>query len=47
VEAATSHFDALVARVRDRSVSLEGVILVTHAEDGTVAVRQTGDHLGR
>ena len=27
--------------------TIEGVILVTHAKDGSVAVRQTGDHLGR
>ncbi|HEX6663451.1 MAG TPA: arylsulfatase [Gaiellaceae bacterium] len=47
IEAATKDFEALVALVKEKHVSVEGVILVTHAEDGTVGVRQTGDHLGR
>ena len=47
VDAATGDFEALVALVKEKSVSVDGMILVTHAEDGTVAVRQTGDHLGR
>ena len=44
---ATRDFESLVALVRDKQVSIEGVILVTHAQDGSVAVRQTGDNLGR
>ena len=35
------------ALVKDKQVSIEGAILVTHAEDGSVAVQQTGDNLGR
>ena len=47
IDTATKDFDALVALVKDKQVKIEGVILVTHAEDGTVSVQQTGDHLGR
>ena len=47
IEEATTDFDSLVGLVRDKRVSIEGAILVTHAEDGSVAVRQTGDNLGR
>lgn len=47
VETATADFEALIARVKARDVAIEGAILVTHAEDGSVAVRQTGDNLGR
>ena len=44
---ATSDFEALIALVKRKQVEIEGVILVTHAADGSVAVRQTGDNLGR
>ena len=44
IDAATADFDALVALVKEKKVAIEGVILVTHAEDGAVAVRQTGDN---
>ena len=47
IEAATADFEALVALVKEKKVAIEGVILVTHAEDGAVAVRQTGDRMGR
>ena len=47
IEVATKDFDALVALVDEKQVAVEGVILVTHAADGSVAVQQTGDHLGR
>ena len=47
IDEATKDFESLVALVRDKRVSIEGVILVTHAQDGSVAVRQTGDNLGR
>ena len=47
IDTATTDFESLVARVKDRSVEIEGVILVTHDPDGNVSVRQTGDHLGR
>ena len=45
IEEATKDFEALVALVKEKQVSIEGVILVTHAEDGSVAVQQTGDNL--
>ena len=44
---ATNDFETLVALVKRRNVTIEGVILVTHADDGSVAVRRTGDNLGR
>ena len=47
IDEATKDFESLVALVRDKRLSIEGVILVTHARDGSVAVRQTGDNLGR
>ncbi len=47
IEDATRDFESLVALVGNKQVWIEGVILVTHAHDGSVAVRQTGDHLGR
>ena len=47
IDEATKDFESLVALVTDGQVSIEGVILVTHAQDGSVSVRQTGDHRGR
>ena len=47
IDEATKDFEALIALVKEKQVSIEGVILVTHALDGSVAVRQTGDNLGR
>ena len=47
IDEATKDFESLVVLVRDGQVSIEGVILVTHAQDGSVSVRQTGDNLGR
>ena len=47
IDEATKDFEALVALVKDGQVSIEGVILVTHAQDGSVSVRQTGDDRGR
>jgi uncharacterized membrane protein len=47
IDAATADFETLVARVKDKDVEIEGVILVTHDAAGNVSVRQTGDHLGR
>jgi hypothetical protein len=38
---------SLGALVGDTQVSIDGVILVTHAADGSVAVRQTRGNLGR
>ena len=47
IEEATKDFEALVALVKEKKVSIEGVILVTHEEDGSVTVQKTGDNLGR
>ena len=42
IDEATEDFESLVALVRDKQVSVEGVILVTHARDGSVAVQADG-----
>ena len=47
IDGATKDFGSLGALVRDTQVSIDGVILVTHAPDGSVAVRQTCRNLGR
>src|SRR5947199_9104958 len=47
IDEATKDFEALLACVKAKEVAIEGAILVTHAEDGTVGVQQTGDNLGR
>jgi uncharacterized membrane protein len=44
---AQQEFDALVKLVEDEQLEVEGVALVTADADGTVAVKETGDHLGR
>ncbi|HEY3943774.1 MAG TPA: DUF1269 domain-containing protein [Solirubrobacteraceae bacterium] len=44
---AQNEFDALVKLVEDDQLEVEGVALVTSDADGTVAVKETGDHLGR
>ena len=44
IDEATADFESLVALVKAKQVTIDGVILVTHAEDGSVAVRQTGDN---
>ena len=46
-DGAAKDFGSLGALVRDTQVSIDGVILVTHAPDGGVAVRQTCGNLGR
>ena len=46
IDEATKDFESLVALVRDKRVSIEGVILVTHAQDGSVAVRPDGRQPG-
>ncbi len=40
-------FDTLIQRIKDKTVTTEGVILVERDEDGRVRVTQNGDHLGR
>ncbi|HEY1517788.1 MAG TPA: DUF1269 domain-containing protein [Solirubrobacteraceae bacterium] len=44
---AQQDFDALVKLVENKQLEVEGVVLVTVDADGTVAVKETGDHLGR
>jgi uncharacterized membrane protein len=44
---ARQDFDAFVGLVDEKSISTEGVVLVTKDADGEVHVEQTGDHLGR
>jgi uncharacterized membrane protein len=44
---AQNEFNALVKLVEDEQLDVEGVVLVTVDADGTVAVKETGDHLGR
>ena len=44
---AENDFDALVKLVEDKQLEVEGVVLVTVDADGTAAVKETGDHLGR
>jgi uncharacterized membrane protein len=44
---AQQDFDALVKLVEDEQLEVEGVVLVTVDADGTTAVKETGDHLGR
>src|SRR4051794_41196613 len=40
-------FDRLVKLVAEKQVEVEGVALVTVDAEGEVAVKETGDHLGR
>jgi hypothetical protein len=47
IDEATEDVEPLVALVRNTPLSIEGAILVTHADDGRVAVRQTCDNRGR
>ena len=41
VDAARQDFDALAALVRSKGIKVEGIILVTHDEDGNVTVADT------
>ena len=47
LETASADFDALIAQVQAKHLSVEAAILVAHDADGDVSVQQTGDHLGR
>jgi uncharacterized membrane protein len=44
---AQEEFNSLVKLVEDKQLAVEGVALVTVDADGTTAVEETGDHLGR
>ncbi len=40
-------FDALLKLAEDKTITVEGVVLVRKDSDGEVHVTETGDHLGR
>jgi uncharacterized membrane protein len=44
---AKKDFDAVVKLAHDKAITVEGVVLVQKDEKGQVAVKETGDHLGR
>ena len=44
---AQQDFDTLVKLVEDKTVTTDGVVLVTKDPEGEVHVQETGDHLGR
>ena len=44
---AKQDFDGLVKLVEDKTVSTDGVVLVSKDAEGEVHVEETGDHLGR
>ena len=46
-EAAQRDFDGVVAKVEDKTIRSEGMILVAKDSNGQVTVHDTGDHLGR
>ena len=47
IDGVTKDFGSLGELVKDTQVSIDGVILVTHATGGSVAVRQTCRNLDR
>jgi uncharacterized membrane protein len=44
---AKQDFDAVVKLAEDKTITVEGVVLVRKDADGDVQVSETGDHLGR
>jgi arylsulfatase len=44
---AQQDFDTFVRLAEDKTITTDGVVLVTKDADGEVAVQETGDHLGR
>src|ERR1700754_1299759 len=44
---AKQDFDAVLKLAEDKTVAVDGVVLVQKDPDGEVHVRETGDHLGR
>jgi arylsulfatase len=47
IDSANTDFDALAESVKGKQVKIEAAILIMHADDGTVSVRQTADGRGR
>jgi uncharacterized membrane protein len=46
-ELAQQDYDTFVKLVGEGTISTDGVVLVTKDADGEVAVKETGDHMGR
>jgi arylsulfatase len=44
---AKKDFDAVLKLAEDKTITVEGVVLVQKDDKGEVAVKETGDHLGR
>src|SRR5881396_4276085 len=44
---AKKDFDAVLGLAEDKTITVEGVVLVQKDDKGEVAVKETGDHLGR
>ena len=44
---AKKDFDAVLKLAEDKTITVEGVVLVQKDTDGEVHVTETGDHLGR
>ena len=44
---AKKDFDAVLKLAEDKTITVEGVVLVQKDADGEVHVKETGDHLGR
>jgi arylsulfatase len=44
---ARKDFDAVVGLAENKAITVEGVVLVQKDDKGEVAVKETGDHLGR
>jgi uncharacterized membrane protein len=44
---AKKDFDAVLKLAEDKAITVEGVVLVQKDDTGEVAVKETGDHLGR
>ena len=44
---AKEDFDAFVGLVEEKTITADGVVLVTKDADGEVTVEETGDHLGK
>ena len=46
-ELAKQDFDAFVGLIEEKTVTADGIVLVTKDADGEVTVEETGDHLGK
>src|SRR6267378_7731330 len=44
---AEKDFDAVLKLAEDKTITVEGVVLVQKDADGEVHVKETGDHLGK